>query len=40
MKTFAVEAPDGSSDALLNAELHEVEDIVDYAATPSMRTLI
>jgi hypothetical protein len=33
MQIFAVEAPDGSSDALLNAELHEVEDIVDYAAT-------
>jgi hypothetical protein len=33
MKTFAVEAPDGGSDALLNTELHEVKDIVDYAAT-------
>ena len=29
---FAVEAPDGTSEALMDAELHEVEDIIDHAA--------
>eukprot|EP00977_Amphora_coffeiformis_P007778 scaffold1697_cov180-Amphora_coffeaeformis.AAC.14 len=29
---FAVEGPDGSSEALRDAELHEVEDIIDHAA--------
>uniref|UniRef100_A0A7S3P8L8 Uncharacterized protein n=1 Tax=Amphora coffeiformis TaxID=265554 RepID=A0A7S3P8L8_9STRA len=29
---FAVEAPDGSSDALLDAELHQVDDLIEHAA--------
>ena len=29
---FAVEAPDGSSEALKDAELHQVEDIIDHAS--------
>ena len=29
---FAVEAPDGSSEALYDAEMHEVEDMIDHAA--------
>jgi hypothetical protein len=31
-QTFAVDAPDGTSDALLKEELHEVENIIDFAA--------
>eukprot|EP00977_Amphora_coffeiformis_P003987 scaffold795_cov187-Amphora_coffeaeformis.AAC.28 len=31
-KSFAVEAPDGSSEALMDAEQHEVEDIIEHAA--------
>jgi len=30
---FAVDSPDGDSDALRDVELHEVEDIVDFAAS-------
>ena len=30
--SFAVEAPDGTSDALMDAELHQVEDIIEHAA--------
>ena len=30
--TFAVEAPDGTSEALMDAELHQVEDIIEHAA--------
>ena len=31
-KSFAVEAPDGSSEALMDAERHEVEEIIGHAA--------
>lgn len=31
-KNFAVDAPDGSSDDWLDAEQHQVEDIIDHAA--------
>lgn len=31
-KNFAVEAPDGTSEALMDAELHEVEEIIDHAS--------
>jgi uncharacterized protein (DUF433 family) len=31
-KIFAVEAPDGTSDELMQVEMHEVEEIIDYAA--------
>ena len=31
-KAFAVDAPDGSSDALMDAEAHEVDDIIDHAS--------
>lgn len=32
VKTFAVDAPDGSSEALMDAEVHQVEDIISHAA--------
>ena len=31
-KTFAVDAPDGTSEALMDAEVHQVEDIISHAA--------
>jgi len=31
-KAYAVEAPDGSSEALFDAEQHQVEDIINHAA--------
>lgn len=31
-KMFAVDAPDGSSEALMDAEVHQVEDLIEHAA--------
>lgn len=37
---FAVEAPDGSSEALMDAERHEVDEIIDHAAQFENRTYV